>query len=448
VPAPAGRADPDERTEVTVPDSTEPASNEQDLLLPEGSCLLHIGPYKTGSTAVQVAMHKARGAMRERGVVYPGTWQRAMRPGWAVLGYTPRGRDPVPIEVWQDLVAEVRDPAAIRSCVSTEDFGSASPARAKRIVDDLGGDSVHVVAVARRLDRLLPSQWQERVKSHDTFTYDAWLRLVLGKDREDREWRRFWASHDVGGMFDRWAPASGPDRFTLVVPEPSGLDLVPRTFERMLGLPEGLLQPPAATNASLSANGTELVRRLNEVFAAEGWPDTTYHRLVQRGVTLRMIEAPRAPGEAPIPPLPAWAAERAAELSERRVRQVQERGMRVVGDLAHLLMEPSAAATVPAPGEEAEEARAPEVISLTTAVNAVAGVVEGAEKELSAARRRRRRTPVVEKALDKALDKAGGAPGRGNRLVEEIPAAELVRVVAGRVLRRAVALGRRGRVAG
>jgi hypothetical protein len=172
-----------------VPDSTEPASNEQDLLLPEGSCLLHIGPYKTGSTAVQVAMHKARGAMRERGVVYPGTWQRAMRPGWAVLGYTPRGRDPVPIEVWQDLVAEVRDPAAIRSCVSTEDFGSASPARAKRIVDDLGGDSVHVVAVARRLDRLLPSQWQERVKSHDTFTYDAWLRLVLGKDREDREWR-------------------------------------------------------------------------------------------------------------------------------------------------------------------------------------------------------------------------------------------------------------------
>ena len=351
-------------------------------LLPEGACLLHIGPYKTGSTAIQSALFEARDALAEHGVVYPGRWRRAMRPGWAVLGYTPRGRRPTPISVWEEFAAEVRAAGGRRVCVSTEDFGSAGPSRVERIVADLGGERVHVVAVLRRLDRLLPSQWQERVKSHDTITLDEWLHRVLGDDVEDREHQRFWASHDVVAMADRWLPYVGPDRFLLVAADEADPEVIPRTFERLLGLPTGLLTLPPATNASLSANATELVRRVNELFEREGWPDDVYHRMIQKHAVPHVGEGPRSPLEEPIPPLPRWAAVRAAEVSERRMAELDARGVRVVGDPARLRVEVR--------GDDRElPAGRPEQVALETAARMIAGMVEATSEEIGATRKRR-----------------------------------------------------------
>ena len=39
-----------------------------DLLVPEGARLVHIGPYKTGSTALQSALHQARPVLADHGV--------------------------------------------------------------------------------------------------------------------------------------------------------------------------------------------------------------------------------------------------------------------------------------------------------------------------------------------------------------------------------------------
>ena len=65
------------------------------LLLPEGACLVHIGPYKTGSSSIQAAFHAKRAELREQhGVVYPGKEVRARRAGWGVIGVTPRGGGP------------------------------------------------------------------------------------------------------------------------------------------------------------------------------------------------------------------------------------------------------------------------------------------------------------------------------------------------------------------
>lgn len=361
-------------------------------VLPEGACLLHIGPYKTGSTAIQTALFDARDALAEHGVAYPGRWRRAMRPGWAVLGYTPRGRRPTPISVWEEFCAEVRAAEGDRVCVSTEDFGSAGPDRIERIVGDLGGDRVHVLAVARRLDRLLPSQWQERVKSHDTITFDAWLHRVLGGDAGDREHQRFWASHDVVAMADRWRPFVGEDRFTLVAADESDPDLIPRVFERLLGLPDGLLVLPPATNASLSANATELVRRVNELFEEEGWPDPTYHRLIQQSAVKQLTEAPRAAPEEPIPPLPGWAAARVAELSASRIEQLRAQNVRVVGDLEGLLP-PS----LPAGGDDVPR---PEVVSVDTAVRALAAMIDSTVAEAGKGQRRRPRSSGHEPAAE------------------------------------------------
>jgi hypothetical protein len=275
-----------------------------------------------------------------------------------------------------------------------------------------------VVAVARRLDRLLPSQWQERVKSHDTITFDEWLRRVLGTDTEDREHRRFWASHDLVAMADRWTPYVGSERFSLVVADEDDRDVVPRAFERMLGLPAGLLVLPPAANASLSANATELVRRVNELFESQGWPDETYHRLVQQGAVQQMTSGPRPASEGAIPPLPGWAAARVAELSDARIEQLRARGVPVIGDLEGL--------RVPAPqGPVPESPPRPEVVSIDTAVRAMAGLVEATIVEVERKQRKKRKGP------DTVPDEAG-PDGRSG---DETPIRGLARRVAERVRR-------------
>jgi hypothetical protein len=345
-------------------------SGAEDLRLPEGAVLLHIGPFKTGTTAIQGALQQARSLLPEHGALYPGTARRAARPGWAVLGRKQRGRPPVPIEEWKELAAEVAAAPHLRVCVSTEDFGSASPAQVERIVADLGGDRVHVVAVARRLDRLLPSQWQERVKSHDRIGYDDWLRAVLGTDAEHFSYRNFWASHDLVRTFDRWTPTVGRDRFRLVVSDDGDPERLPRVFERMLDLPEGLLQLAPYRNQSLTMNGIELVRRLNEVFEERGWPDELYFPMLQRGLMQALIDAADSPYEERIPRLPAWAVDRVAELSEQRAQQLAERGAVVVGDLRRLQPDPVE--------EPVHQVGSLDALAIDSAAVAVVGAVDGA----------------------------------------------------------------------
>lgn len=41
-------------------------------MLPAGSRILHIGPHKTGSTAIQVSLQEAGDRLAEHGVVYLG----------------------------------------------------------------------------------------------------------------------------------------------------------------------------------------------------------------------------------------------------------------------------------------------------------------------------------------------------------------------------------------
>lgn len=358
----------------------------QELLLPEGSVLLHIGPYKTGSTALQGALFDARDGFAPYGVYYPGRWRRAAQQGWSVLRWSPRGRPaPKPPSFWKAFAADVRDraEAGARVCVSTEDFGSTSAARAAEIVKDLGGDRVHVVAVARRLDRLLPSAWQERVKGFERRTYDEWLQEVLG-DRPSPARKAFWRSQDILRTIDRWSDTVPAHRFGVVPTDDSDRALLFRVFEGLLGLPTGMLAVPETTNASLTANACELLRRVNAAFADEGWSDVLYNATVYRGAVQEMLAAGRSPLDDPIPPLPGWAYDQVVELSEQRVAGLVSSGVRLLGDPAVLRVPPRSA-------EEHADPQPPQLLSLDQAAAALIGAVRGAAEREARARAERER---------------------------------------------------------
>lgn len=307
----------------------------EDLLLPEGARLLHIGPQKTGTTAIQVAMAEAREAMAEHGAYYPAGDHRRRKAGWA-LGL-PGGPRDTPMRHWDELVAEVRAAGHLRVCVSDENFARAEPAVAERIVRELGGDDAHVVAVARRLDRYLPSQWQERVKAGLPHSFDDWLRDVFDEDSTSWERRNVWLGHDVEALVQRWVALVGPDRFTLVVADESDRGQLIDVFQRLLGLPAGTLQShPDRSNQGFGLSELELVRGLRNAYLRNGWDNAEYRSLVRRGVQRSLrARGDRAPGPRHAP-LPDWALTRVREASDRRAEALPGLGVRIVGDPAWL----------------------------------------------------------------------------------------------------------------
>lgn len=347
--------------------------------LPEQTRLIHIGPQKTGSTALQAALHAARDELRAHGVVYPGPTPKPREAAEMGLGFgriNPRGS----IEAWHELLRQVHDPFARLVCVSLEAFGRATDEQAARVVATLGGQRPHVLTVARRYDALLPSQWQQRVKSQLRLSYDAWLRVVLGPVAPDEpHWSNFWFPHDTVALLERWGRAAGTENVTLVVRDERNSDQLFRIVEQLLGVPAGTLRSDAGrANPSLSVPRTELIRSMNDLFHERGWIGSVTHESLRMAVVRAVVNAPADPDELRTPHLPGWAWERLVELSDRRIEGLRSLPVRIVGDLERLRIVP--------PDGSAPDAPDPRVDTDLAAL-ALAAVVDSA---ITGGRRRRR----------------------------------------------------------
>ncbi len=407
---------------------TPPHRSETGLLLPESTRLLHIGPQKTGTTALQVAMHRTRPKLREHGVVYPGRGTRPREGVWAALGLDVPGFERAPrIEKWHDLVREVEQAGDLRVCVSTEDFAKTDLTGARKVVDELGGDRAHVVAVARNLDRLLPSQWQQRVKMRQSsLLYEKWLEIVLDDRPDDPVWQNVWRPHDIKALVERWVTALGsPERFTLVVADESDRRLLPRTFEEMLGLPDGLLDiaVTGVDNRSLGIGRIEAVRQLNGAFESHAWPTAIASEQLHTRLTDTLRKDALWPEEDPLPPLPRWAAERVTELSIKRAELVRSLGVRVVGDPSNLLSQ--------AMLSDPQEYRVP-MVSAALAVRALEVAIESAaEMQQEHSAKHARQVQQLRDRLKRARERASRPPDP-----DQIAGRELARALGRRVLQR------------
>ena len=395
--------------------------------VPEGTRLLHIGPPKTGSTALQAAMHGKRAEMRAHGVELVASDQRGREAVWAALtnpDFDER-HDPRLFRRWRKLLEEVEGAGGQRVCLSNESLAQLEGDEVRRMVGALGGERAHVVAAVRRLDRLLPSHWQEWVRIGSTsLTFEQWLEVVLGDDRDSRHWQEFWLPNDLEKVVDRWMRATARDRFTLIILDEGNPRLLSQAFERLLGLPDGLLKPEEShrRNASASMARVELVRRVNQALDAEDWPEEVTTALRSR-VAKRIRSAPQWDGEAPIPPLPAWAAARVHDLNEQRAQLVESLGVQVIGDPAIL--------AAPVPDAEGADGWTDQV-STELAAQSVVTAIGGAVELLAGQRPDRPRAKA-------RPDQPG--PASGSQALDRFPARQLARELRRRAVRRV--LGRR-----
>lgn len=325
--------------------SPDPECSPSTVLLPERARLLHIGLPKTGTTALQRAASSARAELLEAGVRYPGTRVNHLlavsgfmgrRWGWPGPGHVVPGMDH-----WNRLMAEVEADQQRRIWLSHEFVSECDDEMAARFAEALG-PRTHVVVTLRSFAAMLPSSWQQFVKSGSVHTFDGWLAKVLADPPDLRTTPSFHRRSDHGAVVDRWVRTLGPDHVTVVVLDRNRPELLTEAFSALLGLPEGILELRTdghGTNRSMSAAEAELVRQVNKLIKATdvGWGE--YERVLRNGAVSRML-ANRSPGpDEGRSELPGWAAERALAMGNAFADRIAASGARVIGDL-DVLREP------------------------------------------------------------------------------------------------------------
>ena len=348
---------------------------DRPLLLPEGTRLVHIGPPKTGTTAVQGAFHARRRKVLEQGVRYAG---RSRHSGAAVLAVAgrpsfQRNSGSPPIRRWEELAGEVRRAREARVLISSEFFADAEADRIPRIVDDLGREEVHVVVTLRPLTRILASQWQQYVQSFMRLSYDGWLDGVLNQPR-GAVTPTFWRRHRHDELIARWAAVVGPERVSVVVVDEGDHDHVLRVFEQLLGLRSAtLVADDDVTNRSMTLAEIEAVRAFNNAFWDAGLRNALFHRVLHFGAAAYMKQRPPSADEARIE-TPQWALDRCGEIAREMVARIGASGARIIGHLDALAIVPQSGL----PGDHQPAVCIPPDIAAALAMGTV--VVSGAAR--------------------------------------------------------------------
>jgi hypothetical protein len=305
------------------------------IVLPAGARLVHIGPHKTGTTALQRALHRSRDALHEQGVHYAHPSVQAYRPAIGLTGLRGRRGGPVadPAD-WTALVEEVRAAGEMRVVVSSESLSNARTPQIEKLREDLGPDRVHVVRMVRRYDLLAPSQWQQQLHNGRRTSLARFCARLLEPDS------LFWRRHGFADLTRRWADVVGPENVSVVVVDENDRRWLLDVFEQMLSLREGTLPlPEGRPNRSLSLAEAETLRRVNAGIAKAGWSDRVIHRYVREGVSVGFKRVPTDP-ESGKAQLPRDLHDLLRATTERDVADLLGLGVHVVGDVGLLTVPP------------------------------------------------------------------------------------------------------------
>ncbi len=326
---------------LATPSAASLAPESSDLLLPPGTRLLHIGPPKTGTTAIQSAFHLARKAARRQGVHYAGFGRHSSTEVRAVLGLRSHWdeRDKPPsIRHWNRLVREIRSSDARCVVLSSENLARAEAPAIERVIRDIAPDGtpVHVAVTLRPVARLLTSRWQQSVQNRLVKPFDSWLVEAL-RSSDGRPAVDFGGRPRDDVMIRRWVEIVGAGNVTVIVLDEGDPGLLYRTFEALVGLAPGTLAPdPDLSNRSLTVPEIEAIRAFNVQSRAERLPRTLYTRVIRRGAAALMERRRPDPSEPRIE-LPPWSIEPISAMAREIVAGTRDAGVRVIGDLDRLL---------------------------------------------------------------------------------------------------------------
>jgi hypothetical protein len=216
--------------------------------------LLHIGPYKTGSTYLQHAFTQLRPELAARGIVYPDTWG-GLHGHHTLVAALANDND----ATLQDAFGALNRSMADVILLSSEEFVKLDETAILRLQDLLGGAPVTVVFYCRRWSETIPSLWREVVKHGSLTTLPEFALSCLADPIASQE-------INFEPILARYTAVFGGRALRLVsyngVIE-AGIDLLTHFCQHFLGWPN---PPPTGldrVNQSLDMVDTEIIRALN-----------------------------------------------------------------------------------------------------------------------------------------------------------------------------------------
>jgi len=164
--------------------------------------LIHIGPHKTGTSAIQKTLRYARDRLAKNGIVYndlqdhPGGIHRL-----ADLASTSK------FDQAQPLLDDINKSSGL-TILSSENFTRLNPGQVRQLIDRLDADDLRVVYYLRNPLNRLPSDWKELIKHGYGHSFGEWLAARFLTPLRDR-------TLNPGLAMGGWADAVGSDRFDI-----------------------------------------------------------------------------------------------------------------------------------------------------------------------------------------------------------------------------------------
>lgn len=296
---------------------------------------LHVGLQKTGTSYLQAVLFAAQGHLRERGLdLVPGS----KREMFQVMLCVRERFDPL-YDPPEAAMALARFPAQLGAApgpvalLSEEALAASSPAGIRRLVAACADREVHLVFTVRDLARVVPSMWQQQLRSAGTVSFDDYLRAVVA--REGPTAQRFLRNQDLPRVLDRWEEEVPASRIHVVTVPPPGSPatvLLERYCSMLAVDPAPLAGYVPPGNPSLGRVEAELLRRVNAGLPAERRRRQLYGDVGKRYFSQRVLGERRSePARLPLELAP-WCREWADEM----VQRLAVGGYDVVGDLDDL----------------------------------------------------------------------------------------------------------------
>lgn len=302
--------------------------------------MLHIGPHKTGTTALQEALRQARPDLLEQGVRHAGPLVNdADGVRFAIAGRARLDEDEAR-QAWEQIKQDMTDATVKRRVYSRETFANASAKRARAVLEELGylRYPFHIVISVRPLAELIPSQYSQFVqRAMTTMPFEQWYEGLLRGDTEDPTLQLFWKRHRYERQLRRWGSLVGFENTTVIVVDRTEPLLLSAAFERLLDLQPGTLSRHmghARGNRALTMGELELVRKWHEVTSQTGISKGEQSRLAWW-----LTHHLRTYNPDPVDPklvLPGAAVDRANEIAAATAEAIAASGARVIGDIAAL----------------------------------------------------------------------------------------------------------------
>lgn len=222
---------------------------------------IHIGPHKTGTTAIQIAFAKASGALRRQGLLYPRTnwlFPAQHRLAFALKDRAIPGLDrPDTATEIDELLRALDRFSGDRAFISSEEFFACPPDAIQHLRDRLG--PARIVAFLRRPDDFLVSCYNQKIKQPGN-GFSAPIRRFL--DTPEQIAPEF----DYRACISAWADVFGDDAIRLETYE-AGPPLA--RLRGILGLDDVPADPPGRPNASVPGAVAEIMRHAKATGMAE-----------------------------------------------------------------------------------------------------------------------------------------------------------------------------------